>query len=79
MGLQGQEAVVFVREQQEIEREERRVQCEEAQYNREEAVRQREAEAAARVHELEVILLHGKTPVIPDRNNSKAPKLPSFV
>ena len=48
MGLQGQEAVAFVREQQETGREERRV-------NREEAARQREAEAAARAHELEVI------------------------
>ena len=41
MGLQGQEAVAFVLEQQEIGREERRV-------NREEAQRQREADDRAR-------------------------------
>ena len=39
MGLQGQEAVVFVREQQEIGREERRLQRE---HQREEAARQQE-------------------------------------
>ena len=71
--------MAFVREQQAIAREERRVQREEAQHNREEAAQQREAEAAARVHELEVIRLRGEAPVNPDRNNSKAPKLPSFV
>ena len=79
MGLQGQEAVAFVREQREIGREERRVNHEEAQHNHEEAARQRESEAAARAHELEVIRLFGEAPVNPDRNNSKAPKLPSFV
>ena len=38
MGLQGQEAVAFAREQQEIAREEGRVQREKAQHNNEEAV-----------------------------------------
>ena len=76
MGLQGQVAVAFVREQEEIGREERRLQRE---HQREEAARQHEAEAAARVHELEVIRLRGEPPVNPDRNNSKEPKLPSFV
>ena len=60
MGLQGQEAVAFVREQQEIGLEERRV-------NSEEAAQQREAEATARAHELEVIRLLGEGPVNPDR------------
>ena len=79
MGLQGQEAMAFVREQQEIAREERCVQREEAQHNHEEAAPQREAKAAAIVHKLEVIRLRGEAPVNPDRNNSKTPKLPSFV
>ena len=59
MCLQGQEAVAFVREQQEIGRGERRLQRErqreaddwareEAQHNREEAARQREHELALR-------------------------------
>ena len=58
MGLQGQEAVAFALEQQEIGKEERRLQQE----------HQREAEAAARAHELEVIRLRGEAPVNPDRN-----------
>ena len=75
MGLQGQEAVAFVREQQEFCREERRLQWE---HQCEEAARQCEAEAA-RVHELEVIRLRGEASVNPDRNHSKAQKLPSFM
>ena len=42
MGLQGQEAVAFVRKQQENAREERRIQREEAEWQREEAEWQRE-------------------------------------
>ena len=55
MGLQGQEAVAFVRKQQEIARKERRFQRDhqreetqrQQELQRDEAQRQREAEAAA--------------------------------
>ena len=94
MGLQGQEAVAFVKEQQEIAREETQHNREEAQLNREEAQRQREAddrareeaqhnrEEVARQREYELALRqldNERAPMNPERNNSKAPKLPSFL
>ena len=71
MGLQGQEAVDFIREQQEDAREERRIQREEAQAARAlterqleeahaQAQAQREENVQARAHELEVIRLERK-------------------
>ena len=78
MGLQGPEILAFVREQQEIAREERRIQREDAQAQ---AQREEAAAAAAREHELEVIRLRGNRQQDQqnERNNTKTPKLPSFV
>ena len=67
MGLQGREIIAFVREQQDIGREERRMQREDAQAQRE--------------HELEVLRLRGNRQQDQQNegNNTKTPKLPSFV
>ena len=81
MGLQGQDIIAFVREQQELSREERRLQREADAAARaaDAAVRaaDRAAEDRASEHELEIIRLGGNR----QHNNQdvrKSPKLPCF-
>ena len=91
MGLQGQDIIAFVREQQELSREERRLQREAVAAARAADAAARAADAAARAadreaddrareHELEIIRLggnrqHNNQDV---RSNAKSPKLPCF-
>ena len=56
IGLQGQDVIAFVREQQELSREERRLQREADAAAR---AADREADDRAREHELEIIRLGG--------------------
>ena len=80
MGLQGQDIIAFVREQQELSREDRRLQREADAAVREADAAARTADDRAREHELEIIRLggnrqHNNQDV---RNNDKSPKLPCF-
>ena len=74
LGLQGQDALLFIREQQEIQRQERIEQREEAEKQREEAERQRQHERA----------MADRAPGLINTANSrnivgKSPKLPVFI
>ena len=78
MGLQGPEIIAFVREQQDIAREEHRMQREDAQAQ---AARHMAQAQTQREHELEVLRLRGNRQQDQqnERNNTKTPKLLSFV
>jgi len=88
LGLQGQEALQFIRDQQELQRLERIEAREEAERQREEATRQREEatrqrEEAERQRQHEIAMadrgLNNQDMPMHRRNvNGKAPKLPAF-
>lgn len=78
IGLRGEDAIQFIREQQEMARSERLEQREEAERRREE---QREEAERQRQHELEILRrqeLPGHERNDQQNRNSKSPKLPVF-
>ena len=72
MGLRGQEALQFIREQQELARTLRQEEREEAEKQREEAERQRQ-------HELTLQQAAPGTGQAQNGNERKTPKLPKFI
>ena len=76
IGLKGNEAIDFIREQQEIERNER---MEERERQREEQERQREERERERAHEIELARLRQENNERRQVDGKKSVKLPTFV